>query len=91
MSVKTYDWGFAEMEERGDGDYVLLTDYESLQRERDALKADAERYRFIRRKFWYGKFGISLPRGHIATDESEEKAQEADMAIDKELAKGASQ
>jgi len=36
------------MTETPDGEYVLASDYETLKAERDALKADAERYRWLR-------------------------------------------
>jgi len=37
-------------EEAADGDWVRAADYDALLAERDALKKDAERYRFLMRE-----------------------------------------
>lgn len=45
-----FESGIVPME---DGAYVDADDYDALRVERDALKADAERYRKLRTMSWY--------------------------------------
>ena len=47
--VKRWEWDWGDgMNEAADGPYVLASDYDALAAERDALRRDAERYRWLR-------------------------------------------
>lgn len=51
--VKRYDFDYdggdtLGVHQRHDGDYVEFDDYDALRAERDALRKDAERYRWLR-------------------------------------------
>ena len=72
--LEGYNVGLAnESHERG----ALISD---LRAEVEALRVDADRYRFIRGSFGYNTFGINLPCG--ASRPREQIAKEADDAID---------